>query len=54
MQISLNEDSLNETLQGWKGESIEQVLWLCRETLEDISWPTVKVWRENGGKVLGH
>ncbi len=54
MQISLGGDSLNETLQGWRSESIEQVLWLCRETLEDISWPTVKAWRENGGKVLGH
>ena len=54
MQIQISDDSRIETLQGWKGKSIEQVLWLCRETLEDISWPTVKVWRENGGKVLGH
>ncbi len=54
IQIQCSNNSRIETLQGWKGESIEQVLWFCRETLEDISWPTVKAWRENGGKVLGH
>ena len=26
----------------------------CREILEDTEMPTVKRWRERGGKVLGH
>lgn len=48
--ISVNED----TLSGWRGASLNEVLWLARETLEDEDWPTVKSWRAKGGKVLGH
>ncbi|HJM13235.1 MAG TPA: 2-hydroxyacyl-CoA dehydratase [Candidatus Thalassarchaeaceae archaeon] len=54
MHIQFSSDSRIQTLEGWRGESIDQVLWLCRETLDDSSWPTVKAWREGGGKVLGH
>ena len=38
----------------WKNESLEEVLYICRETFEDTDFPTVKKWREEGGKVLGH
>jgi benzoyl-CoA reductase subunit C len=34
--------------------SLEAILSLCRELLEDTSFPTVRRWREAGGKVLGH
>ncbi|MFK5955704.1 MAG: 2-hydroxyacyl-CoA dehydratase [Planctomycetota bacterium] len=37
-----------------RGQSLEEVLYQCRETYEDIHFPTVKEWRANGGKVLGH
>ncbi|HJL54506.1 MAG: 2-hydroxyacyl-CoA dehydratase [Candidatus Thalassarchaeaceae archaeon] len=47
-------ETTKDTLEGWRGESLEQVLWLCREVLEDENWPTVKAWRDGGGKVLGH
>jgi len=33
---------------------LNEVLHECREVLEDCDFPTVKKWRENGGKVLGH
>ncbi|HSM60850.1 MAG TPA: 2-hydroxyacyl-CoA dehydratase [Longimicrobiales bacterium] len=33
---------------------LDAVLAECREVLEDADFPTVKRWREAGGKVLGH
>ncbi len=38
----------------WRGQPLEEILWHCRELVEDISFPTVRRWRENGGKVVGH
>src|SRR3989338_2767519 len=34
--------------------SLDESLHQCRELLEDIDFPTVRRWREAGGKVLGH
>lgn len=36
------------------GQSLDEILYLCREFSEDPTYPTVKKWRESGGKVLGH
>jgi len=33
---------------------LDQVLHECRDVLEDTSFPTVRRWREAGGKVVGH
>ncbi len=38
----------------WRNQPLEEVLYYCRELLEDIEFPTVRRWRERGGKVLGH
>ncbi len=38
----------------WRGRPLDEVLYECRELLEDMSFPTVKRWREAGGKVVGH
>jgi len=38
----------------WEGKPIEAILEQCRELVEDPSLPTVRRWREAGGKVLGH
>lgn len=38
----------------WRGKSLNEVLYLCRELVEDPELPTVRRWREAGGKVLGH
>lgn len=38
----------------WRGRPPEEVLYRCRELVEDVSFPTVKRWREAGGKVAGH
>jgi benzoyl-CoA reductase subunit C len=35
-------------------EGLDAVLSECREVLEDPDFPTVRRWREAGGKVLGH
>ncbi|MBI5029711.1 MAG: 2-hydroxyacyl-CoA dehydratase [Chloroflexi bacterium] len=38
----------------WQGKPLDVVLSICRDLIEDTTFPTVKRWRENGGKVLGH
>jgi benzoyl-CoA reductase subunit C len=38
----------------WRDKPLDQVLYGCRELLEDEEYPTVKRWRAAGGKVLGH
>lgn len=42
------------TFGAWRGKPLEEVLYECRELLEDMDFPTVRRWRENGGKVVGH
>jgi benzoyl-CoA reductase subunit C len=38
----------------WKNEPLDEIFYHCRELIEDETYPTIKKWRENGGKVLGH
>jgi benzoyl-CoA reductase subunit C len=42
------------TFEAWRDKPLEEVLYECRELLEDTNYPTVKRWREEGGKVVGH
>ena len=42
------------TFEGWRGKRLDDVLYECRELIEDTSFPTVRRWRESGGKVVGH
>lgn len=42
------------TFDAWRRKPLEEVLYECRELLEDMDFPTVRRWRENGGKVVGH
>ena len=39
---------------GWRGKGLEEILATCRELVEDPTYPTVKAWRTQGGKVAGH
>jgi benzoyl-CoA reductase subunit C len=41
-------------LDDWQDRSLEFTLGLCQEALEDPDYPTVRRWREAGGKVVGH
>ena len=43
-----------EVFPEWRDKPLDQVLYECRELLEDEKYPSVKRWRETGGKVLGH
>jgi benzoyl-CoA reductase subunit C len=38
----------------WRDQPLEEALYQCRELVEDCDYPTVKRWRERGGKVAGH
>jgi benzoyl-CoA reductase subunit C len=38
----------------WRNRSLDDALYECREMLEDMTFPTVRRWREAGGKVVGH
>lgn len=41
-------------LNGVPHQSLADVLMLCRDLVDDPDFPTVKRWREAGGKVAGH
>ena len=38
----------------WEGKPLDEVFSLARELVEDPDYPTVKAWRADGGRVLGH
>jgi benzoyl-CoA reductase subunit C len=40
--------------EAWRDKPLDEVMYECRELLEDTSFPTVRRWRESGGKVIGH
>jgi benzoyl-CoA reductase subunit C len=42
------------TFDAWRGKPLDEVLYECRELFEDMTFPTVRRWRESGGKVIGH
>jgi len=42
------------TFETWRGKALDDVLYECRELFEDTTFPTVRQWRDAGGKVLGH
>jgi benzoyl-CoA reductase subunit C len=43
-----------QTFTAWQGKPLEELLSLCRDLVEDPEYPTVRRWREAGGKVVGH
>lgn len=43
-----------QTFENWRDKPLDGILYECRELLEDTSFPTVRRWRESGGKVIGH
>jgi benzoyl-CoA reductase subunit C len=45
---------MSEIFTEWRGQSLEETLYHCRELVEDTDFPTVRRWREGGGKVVGH
>ncbi|MDH4352180.1 MAG: 2-hydroxyacyl-CoA dehydratase, partial [Gemmatimonadota bacterium] len=42
------------TFPDWQGRALDDVILVCRELLEDDTYPTVRRWREAGGTVAGH
>jgi benzoyl-CoA reductase subunit C len=38
----------------WKDQPLEEILYLCRDAVEDPDYNMVKRWRESGKKVVGH
>jgi len=43
-----------DALVTWHGLSLDETLRRCRELVEDTDFPTVRRWRDGGGKVVGH
>ncbi len=43
-----------EVFPEWRADTADEILARCRELLEDPDFPTVRRWREQGGRVLGH
>ncbi len=42
------------TFPGWRDRPVDEVLYEVRELIEDTDFPTVRRWREAGGRVIGH
>lgn len=42
------------TFPDWRDCPLDEVLYECRELIEDTDFPSVRRWREAGGKVIGH
>lgn len=38
----------------WRGVPLDEALSRCRDLVEDTDFPTVRRWRDDGGKVVGH
>ena len=38
----------------WRGVPLDEALSRCRDLVEDTDFPTVRRWRDGGGKVVGH
>lgn len=43
-----------QTFESWQNKPLGDIFYECRELMEDMSFPTVRRWRESGGKVVGH
>jgi len=41
-------------MDDWRAKPLDEILYQCRELAEDVEFPTVKRWRDAGGKILGH
>ena len=48
------EQATTRLLELEPGAGLEETLARCRDVVEDVEFPTVRRWREGGGKVLGH
>jgi benzoyl-CoA reductase subunit C len=50
----LSREATLRLMPEWDGQSLDEVLARCRDLVEDPDFPTVRRWRESGGKVVGH
>jgi benzoyl-CoA reductase subunit C len=44
----------NTIFNEWRNQPLDEILVACRELVENPEFPTVKAWRDAGGKVVGH
>lgn len=40
--------------EAWQDQPLDEVLHRCHDLLENMDFPTVRRWRDMGGKVVGH
>lgn len=45
---------MTRLLDGWAGRPLDALLGAVRDLVEDPDFPTVRRWRESGGRVVGH
>lgn len=45
---------LPKVFDDWRGKTLGEIFTLCRDLVEDPEYPTVRRWRDGGGKVVGH
>ncbi len=52
--MSTAPEAIPQVFPEWKDRALDEVLYECRELLEDDRYPTVSRWRDAGGRVVGH
>jgi benzoyl-CoA reductase subunit C len=53
-QLQFAPELAQPLFENWRDQPLEEMLYQCRELLEDMDYPSVRRWRASGGKVIGH
>ena len=53
-RVATGEPARLEVFPEWRDRPLEGLLGAARELLEDTTFPTVRRWRDAGGRVVGH
>jgi len=53
-KVTMDNGIAERVFTEWRDQPLDEVLYHCRELVEDPDYPTVRRWRDRGGKVVGH
>jgi benzoyl-CoA reductase subunit C len=54
VKVSVDSGITEEVFTEWRDQPLDEILYHCRELVEDPDYPTARRWRDAGGKIVGH
>jgi benzoyl-CoA reductase subunit C len=54
VKVSVDSGITEEVFTEWRDQPLDEILYHCRELVEDPDYPTARRWRAAGGKIVGH